>query len=125
MELKQTSDNGTSSEKKKLLIIGGGFAGFWSAMSAVRQSRELQKTKELDITLVNADNYFTIRPRLYEVSLEGLRVPLDKYLKPTGVHQIIGTAEMIFPDKNEVTVKTPQGVMDLHYDYLVLATGGH
>ncbi|MBB5644714.1 NADH dehydrogenase FAD-containing subunit [Pedobacter cryoconitis] len=27
--------------RKKLVIIGGGFAGFWSAMSAVRQSLEL------------------------------------------------------------------------------------
>ncbi|MEP6806573.1 MAG: hypothetical protein ABI892_18745 [Flavobacterium sp.] len=31
--------------KKELLIIGGGFAGFWSALSAIRQSRELKKKK--------------------------------------------------------------------------------
>ena len=33
---------------KHLVIIGGGFAGFWSAMSAVRQARELGKFEELD-----------------------------------------------------------------------------
>jgi NADH dehydrogenase len=110
--------------KKQLMIIGGGFAGFWSALSAIRQSRELQKAGELEITLVNTDNYFTIRPRLYEVSLEGLRVELDKYLKPLGIQQVMGKAELIDPEKQEVTVSTVHGVRSLKYDYLILATGG-
>lgn len=109
--------------RKQLLIIGGGYAGFWSAISAIRQSREIKKTDELEVTLVNPDNYFTMRPRLYEVSLDGLRVELNRYLKPLGIHQILGKAETIIPEKKEVTVSTVNGLRHLHYDYLILATG--
>ncbi len=109
--------------RKQLLIIGGGYAGFWSAISAIRQSREIKKTDELEVTLINPDNYFTMRPRLYEVSLEGLQVELDKYLKPLGINQILGKAETIIPEKREVTVSTAKGIRHLQYDYLVLATG--
>ncbi len=109
--------------KKKLLIIGGGFAGFWSAISAVRQSREIQKRGEVEIILVDPDNNVTIRPALNELSLEGLSFAMDRYLKPLGVHQILGKAEKISPEKNEVIVYTTNGVIILSYDYLILATG--
>jgi NADH dehydrogenase len=42
--------------RKKLILIGGGFAVFWSAMCAVRQSRGLKKERELEITWINPDN---------------------------------------------------------------------
>lgn len=109
--------------KKQLLIIGGGFAGFWSALSAIRQSRELQKEDELEVTLVNMDEYLTIRPRLYEVSLEGLRVELKKYFKPLNIKFIIGKAEIINPEQNLVTVVTNHGSRILSYDYLILSSG--
>jgi len=109
--------------KKQLLIIGGGFAGFWSALSAIRQSRELQKENELEVTLVNMDEYLTIRPRLYEVSLEGLRVELKKYFKPLNIKFIIGKAEIINPEENLVTVATNHGSRMLNYDYLILSSG--
>ncbi|PIF30891.1 NADH dehydrogenase [Flavobacterium sp. 9] len=109
--------------KKQLLIIGGGFAGFWSALSAIRQSRELQKENELEMTLVNMDEYLTIRPRLYEVSLEGLRVELKKYFKPLNIKFIIGKAEIINPEQNLVTVATNHGSRIVNYDYLILSSG--
>ncbi|WP_456313234.1 NAD(P)/FAD-dependent oxidoreductase [Pseudomonas shirazensis] len=109
--------------KKQLLIIGGGFAGFWSALSAIRQSRELQKGDELEVTVVNMDEYLTIRPRLYEVSLKGLRVGLNKYFKPLGIKFIIGKAEIINPDQNLVMVLTDSGSRILNYDYLILSSG--
>ena len=109
--------------KKQLLIIGGGFAGFWSALSAVRQSRELKKENELEVTLVNRDEYLTIRPRLYEVSLEGLRVELNKYFSKLDIKLIIGKAEIIDPEQKFVTVSTEAGSRILNYDYLILSSG--
>jgi NADH dehydrogenase len=105
--------------KKQLLIIGGGFAGFWSAISAVRQSREIKKRGEVEITLINPDNEVTIRQGLNE----GLRFELDKYLKPLGVGQIIGRVEVINPEENQVIVSMVQELSVLHYDYLILASG--
>ena len=109
--------------KKQLLIIGGGFAGFWSAMSAIRQSRTIQKRGEMEITLINPDNEVTIRPTLNEPILEGLRFELDKYLKPLSIHQIAGRAEIIKPEKNEVIISTAQSLQSLNYDYLILTAG--
>lgn len=109
--------------KKQLLIVGGGFAGFWSAISAIRQSRDLKKEDELEVTLINLDNYLTIRPRLYEVSLEGLRVELSKYFKPLGIELIIGKAEQIDPENRQVTVSTATGAIQFKYDYLILSAG--
>ena len=106
------------------MIIGGGFAGFWSAISAIRQGREIQKRAEVEITLVNPDNHVTILPGQNELSFDGPRFELDKYLKPLGINQVTGRAKLIFPEKNEVIVATAQEIKNLNYDYLVLASGG-
>lgn len=110
--------------KKQLVIIGGGFAGFWSAISAIRQSREIKKRDEVDVILINPNNQVTIRPRLNELSLNAMRFELDKYLKPLGIHQITGRAEIIDPENNEVIISTEQGNRNLTYDFLILASGG-
>jgi NADH dehydrogenase len=109
--------------KKQLVIIGGGFAGFWSAISAIRQSRSIKKRDEVDIILVNPNNQVTIRPRLNELSLNAMRFELDKYLKPLGIHQITGRAEIIDPENHEVIISTVQGNRNLKYDFLILAAG--
>jgi NADH dehydrogenase len=105
--------------KKHLLIIGGGFAGFWSAISAVRQSREIRKRGEVEITLINPDNEVTIGQGLNE----GLRFELDKYLKPLGIGQIIGRAEVINQEESQVVVSMAEELNVLNYDYLILACG--
>ncbi|MEH6680270.1 MAG: FAD-dependent oxidoreductase [Sediminicola sp.] len=109
--------------KKQLLILGGGFAGFWSAMSAIRQSRELKKRESIEITLVNPDNSVTIHPTPKDQSLEGYWFSLDRYLKPSGIHQIYGRAERIDPDGCSVTIQTADRTILFEYDYLILSTG--
>ncbi|OOQ57822.1 FAD-dependent oxidoreductase [Mucilaginibacter pedocola] len=109
--------------KKRLVIIGGGFSGFWSALSAVRQSRKISKRDEVEITIINPDEYFTIRPRLYEASLAGLRIELSRYTIPLGISLITGRVEYILPETETISVLTADGTFSLGYDYLVLATG--
>ena len=109
--------------KKQLLIIGGGFAGFWSAISAVRQSRDIRERNAVDITLINPDNHVTIRPALNESYTGGMSFELDKYLKPLGVRQIIGRVNTITPEENKVAYSTAEGIHELVYDYVVLSAG--
>lgn len=109
--------------KKKLLIIGAGFAGFWSAISAIRQIRDIEKEDQLEITVINRDKYLTVRPRLYETSLKGLRVDLEKYFTPLSIELIIGKVEVINPLEKEVNVFTDNGLRIKNYDYLILASG--
>lgn len=111
--------------RKELLIIGGGFAGFWSAISAIRQSRELGMADSLSVTLINPDPYLSIRPRLYEVSLKGLRIKLSQYLNPLGVNVLIGKVEIIQPETQSLLIHTTEGIRKMTYDYLILASGSH
>jgi NADH:quinone reductase (non-electrogenic) len=52
---------------KRIVVLGGGFAGLWSAVGAARKLDELQiGADEVDITLVERNPYHNIRVRNYE-----------------------------------------------------------
>ena len=111
-----------------LVIIGGGFAGFWSAMSAVRQARELGKFEELAITLIAKDEYHAIRPRFYEHDLTNTRVPLRNYLSPLKIDLIVGEVCKIDTENRCIRVLAARGSVcttsaDIVYDTLILAAG--
>lgn len=104
-----------------LVIIGGGFAGFWSAMSAARQAREVGEFDELKMTLISKDEYHSIRPRFYERTLEGMRIPLKKYLDPLKINLVVGEVSNINAEKRSISVTNRP--FDVIYDYLILAAG--
>jgi len=106
---------------KHLVIIGGGFAGFWSAMSAVRQGRELEKIDELKITLISKDAYHTIRPRLYEPDLARMRIPLRNYLAPLNIDLVVSEVSKIDTENRRISlINSPDYIV---YDALILAAG--
>lgn len=73
----------------RILVVGGGFAGVWSALAAARVLAEEGFGAHVRVTLVSSDPYLTIRPRLYESDLEKLRIPLDRLLTPAGVGRML------------------------------------
>src|SRR3546814_4961950 len=54
-----------------ILVVGGGFAGFWAAMAARRVAGE-----QASVTLVSREPVLQMRPRLYEARPETLGVDL-------------------------------------------------
>ncbi len=106
---------------RHLVIIGGGFAGFWSAMSAVRQARELGKFEALEITLIAKDEYHAIRPRFYEHDLTNTRVPLKNYLSPLKIDLIVGEVCKIDTENRRISLNNTSA--DIVYDTLILAAG--
>ena len=63
---------------RQILVLGGGFAGLWSALGAARKLDELdQGTDAVEVTLVNRDAFHSIRVRNYEADLTSVRIPLD------------------------------------------------
>lgn len=112
---------------KHVLIIGGGFAGLWSAASAARQLAELGKLAQ--ITLINPEPWHSIRVRNYEADLSDTRVDLSSVLEPIGVDLLIGKATFIDTDSRVVTVQTQapthESTLNLPYDTLILASGSH
>jgi NADH dehydrogenase len=108
---------------KRIVVVGGGFAGLWSAASAAR-ARDLfgVPEDELEIALVAPDPFHIIRVRCYETDLTPVRVPLDEVLAPIGVRRIEGRVTHIDSAARTATVEGA-GVPDLAYDRLVLAAG--
>jgi NADH dehydrogenase len=71
-------------DAKRILVLGGGFAGLWSAVGAARKLDELGKGSDAaGVTLVNRDPFHHIRVHNYEADLSRVRVPLDDYSVPS------------------------------------------
>ena len=107
---------------KKIVIIGGGFAGLWAAFSAVRLARIESLQHKVDITLINKDQYHGLRPRFYESNLDNTRIELENFLTPLGVKLVIGEISSIETQVQQVMVDS-QSIYP--YDKLIIATGSH
>ncbi|MCW5517204.1 NAD(P)/FAD-dependent oxidoreductase [Muriicola sp. Z0-33] len=106
-----------NSENRRIVIIGGGFAG----ISLAKKLGNLNA----QIVMIDKHNYHTFQPLLYQVSTGGLEpdsiaYPLRKILKRLkNFHFRWATVERIDPVHS--IVHTDIG--ELEYDYLVMATG--
>jgi NADH dehydrogenase len=109
---------------KRILVLGGGFAGLWSAVGAARKLDEIgQGPEAVEVTLVNRDAFHSIRVRNYEADLAPTRVPLDDVLGPLGVRRVEGEVAGIDLAGQAVSVKTASGQQTLRHDRLVFALG--
>lgn len=98
-----------------ILVIGGGFAGFWAAVAARRVAGA-----RIEVTLVSREPMLEIRPRLYEARPETLAVAVPPLLRQVDVNFVQG--EAIGLDTAAKTVTLGDGSR-LPYDRLVVATG--
>jgi NADH dehydrogenase len=83
--------------KKHILVLGGGFAGLWSAIGAARELSEQKAETEPEITLVDRTTYHNIRVRNYEADLREVCIPLCDVLSPIGVRVVNGEVFDIDP----------------------------
>jgi len=109
--------------KKQMLVLGGGFAGLWSALAAARKLAEFHAEAEIEITLVDRTTYHNIRVRNYEADLSDVCIPLKDLLTPVGVRFLNGEVSDIDVLGRRVSVQTRDGLQSLGYDRLVLAVG--
>lgn len=110
---------------KRILVLGGGFAGLWSTVGAARKLDELGQNRldAVEVTLVNRDAFHSIRVRNYESDLSSIRVPLDDVLGPIGVRRIEGEVSGIDLNEQTVSVQTTNGQQTLIYDRVIFALG--
>jgi NADH dehydrogenase len=109
----------------RIVILGGGFGGLAVAQEL---ERALPRTLDVEVTLVNRENYFVFTPMLHEVASGDLELgtivnPLRKLLRRTMV--FAGTVEHIDLDARTVHVSHAGGhhAHALAYDHLVVALG--
>ena len=108
--------------QKRIVIVGGGFAGVWAAMGAARSLRRHGAEGRVGITLLSPDDALVIRPRLYESDLSGVRVPLSGVLSPVGIDYRRATVESIDTNGRRLTL-AGHSTAELAYDQLVLCAG--
>jgi NADH dehydrogenase len=111
---------------KRILVLGGGFAGLWAAAGAARKLDELGVGgREVAVTLVNRDPFHSIRVRNYESDLTPTRVPLRDVLDPIGVTFVEGEVRGFdFAGRQAmIATSTDEQEQLLSYDRMVLALG--
>lgn len=107
-----------NTELKRVVIVGGGFAG-------VNLAKELAKHNSYVITLVDKNNYNFFPPLLYQVAtgyLESSNIsyPFRKLFRGSNNFNFrMGTVIRVVQAENKLVLDTG----DLHYDILVFATG--
>lgn len=107
------------SSRPRVVIVGGGFAGL--------QLAKKLKDAPVDILMLDKHNYHTFQPLLYQVAMGA--IPADSIAFP--IRRIFtyqdnfrfNLAHVESIDAENNLVKTNIG--DVHYDYLVIATGSN
>jgi NADH dehydrogenase len=108
---------------KRILVLGAGFGGLWSAIGAQRKLRELGREHEAAVQVVNREPFHNIRVRTYEADLTEVCIPLSDLLDPIGVETTVGDVAAIDPAACRVTVNAAGRRIELPYDAMVFALG--
>ncbi|HLD02200.1 MAG TPA: NAD(P)/FAD-dependent oxidoreductase [Candidatus Nanoarchaeia archaeon] len=104
---------------KKIVIIGGGFGGIYTAKHLIKKLKD-----EAHITLIDKKNYFLFSPMLHEVATGGLNrshivQPIRAILRGKNFDFMKCNVNSIDFKKKEVTSEKGK----INYDYLVIAIG--
>lgn len=109
--------------KQQILIIGAGFGGMWTALSATRLL-DIHGHNQVEVTVLAPQAELRIRPRFYEPEAHRLVAPIGELLDAVGVTFIKGAAETIDVQQKQVVYTDAAGARQIRpYDKLVLATG--
>jgi NADH dehydrogenase len=114
-----------SNGPRRILILGSGFGGLYTALHL---EKKLRRYSDVELTLVNRENFFLFTPMLHEVAAGDLDLthivnPVRKLLRRT--HFFNGDIKRIDLRERRVIVAHADDNHDheLSYDYLVLALG--
>ncbi len=107
----------TGTTRKRVLIVGAGFAGLNAAQELARA--------EVNITVVDRKNHHTFQPLLYQVAMAVLSAadiaqPIRAILRAPNTQVLMDEVVSFDVDRRRAHLKSGT---ELEYDYLVLATG--
>ena len=110
--------------RRKVVIVGGGFGGVYAALEL---DQWLFRFPNVDVTVVNRENFFLFTPMLHEVAASDLDItnivsPVRKLVSTVDFFD--GDVERVDLKARTVTVSHGDGhTHELPYDHLVLAPG--
>ncbi|MFA5834579.1 MAG: FAD-dependent oxidoreductase [Bacteroidota bacterium] len=111
--------------KTRIVILGGGFAGVYTAMELERIN---SSANEIEVILVNKENYFVFQPMLPEIISGSIGIldtvsPLRRLLPKTTIY--VRDVEMVDIANKTVTLShgfRPRPLV-ISFDHLVIAVG--
>jgi NADH dehydrogenase len=101
----------------RIVIVGAGFGGLAIAQKLAKH--------DVQIVLIDKNNYHQFQPLLYQVAMAGLEpssiaFPLRKIFQHrNNMHIRVAQVQKVIPEENKI--ETDLG--ELHYDYLIMAMG--
>ena len=114
-----------SRDPVRVVILGGGFGGLYAALDL---ERAMARRSDLEVTLVNRENFFLFTPMLHEVAASDSDVthivnPVRKLLRRVRFFE--GTVTSVDLERRAVAVAHSDGSHghELAYDHLVLGLG--
>ncbi|BDZ61847.1 demethylphylloquinone reductase NdbB [Demequina sediminis] len=108
--------------RTRILILGGGYVGLYTALTLMRRAKDA-----VDVTVIDRRPYMTYAPFLPEAAAGSIEprhavVPLRRELK--GARVLQGKVETIDHASRSVTATTDLGeTLTLDYDHIVIALG--
>ena len=112
--------------ENNVVIIGGGFAGLYTALEL---EKLLKREQHITVTLLNSENFFLFTPMLPEAGASSIGTrhivsPLRKLLRRTRFAEV--AVESINLDSRIVSARhsLTGARLEFGYDHLVLALGG-
>ncbi len=111
--------------KKRIVILGGGFAGVYTALYL---EKFIKPSDEIEVALVNRENYFVYQPMLPEVVGGSLDI-LDTV---SSIRKLAPKTRLFIREIDHVDLKQKQVILSpqfshkpltLTYDHLVIALG--
>jgi NADH dehydrogenase len=116
-----------ATQKTRVLIVGGGFGGVYTALHLEKLSR--RGPDQVETTLISRDNYFLMTPLLFEAGSGVLEPrhavnPIRPLLNATRF--VEAQVQSVDVDKKtvEVQIAGSSQTQAMPYDHLVLALGG-
>src|ERR1700753_2887250 len=111
-------------QTSRVVIVGGGFAGFHAARALMRA---LPHDSGVEVVLVNRTDYFLYLPLLPEVAaavIDPRRVTVSLPAALPGVRLALGDVTSVSLEDHKVSYVDPEGGSHaLEYDRLILAAG--
>ncbi len=111
------------SDRRRIVILGGGFAGVYTARELLRRGRD-----RIDVHLVNRENYLVFQPMLPEVisgsiGIADTTIPIRRFVPGAQLH--MRDVESVDLERREVICSPgfqPRHLV-LPFDHLVVALG--
>ncbi|MCY6484739.1 FAD-dependent oxidoreductase [Clostridium aestuarii] len=107
--------------KKKIIVIGGGYGG---VLTAKKLAKKFKKDNNIEITLIDKKPYHTMLTELHEVAAgrvpeDSIRIDLKKIFAKRKVNVVLDEITNI--DFKKQVIKSQNNSYE--YDYLVIGTG--